>query len=1633
MQLGQYANFSASISCLAYAEGWRFSTTYGLSQISTRDGEQWQSEHRESGADGNDGETGSFLGNSSTETVSSDSVTDSLITATYHSGETYHVSETSTGTYQQLAYGNFSNGSMSLNCYTIDLSARQTSTFSDLAETSTEGTGRRTKEVREKTSNLAAESGSGAISASTSESAHATVASDALYHSTETWDFTSTDSYSLNRGSTHSFTDHREGAFANWSFSFGCLAYDQADTSSFSYHSGHTETISDGVATFTIAGTTLYGEDVKPWFGTTSRSSYETVALSGEAEFTAGSAESTTQTSQSTYTLHATGTFANGYMSLNCWVHDATSINTLTHEKSQESTHSATASGSFRESEASVEHVPGGDTSVSYRVESSVAVGTQQVSVNSTETYSATDETLGNYHIYRKGTFANGTFNLSSVVYQAGNTMTLSEDKEAVANRTFSRISSSNVYLEGDGGDASGYANLYNGALFDNSSYSGSETITHESSTTSTFLNGSEGERVEVSSAYEAGTLAGGILSLSSVLYLRTMSSAETTTFESRETLSVEALVSDWSGDGYVRSIYFGEGTHTYSGDSSFGDERSSHLSSTSEETRSSSSRHAGTYNGSRFSFSCYVFDESTSTHKERESALYAHASAEGDYAAATDGSFSIGGLFTSIGPVSASDSGTFTFDSRSTTTSESESRSTYTQHQEGTGANGRYSINTVVIDRTNYGASEGETSSSSLLTMLDGGINITGSASNNRTDESSALNTFHQFGSWANGSYSLSSVLYDSSASEEAHVEASQSFFVGGTRSATYTQSNSNDRTEDRSLYRSGIYANGSYSLGCVALDRSINSEYEATDTASASVGSYTLSQTEFNNGAVSETENGLGVYGNGSYSFGTYARDWDSRTTYSSDAAAAGPNGAGQSVDRWAHQFTHAVGSMHALLETYESHVTVVYSQETYPWSSSSNETGTKDLGGPVELPDANGQGIKTAQAPAMPASQNVQSGGIANAEVRLEAMEGAGASVSGSTAGNTGKKGLIAPRLLQPEAAKLDTTDALRDVYEAGGVVNGNGRLHSASAGETNEKSGNVWLWTEASNVADVLGMVRRGMDVSAFAAGAPQMSGPGASNPKVVGLNQLEADGSWKSNAGNQLANIGTADEGAPEFFAIGGAEPANVAAGGFCGTEMGKGVTDKAGDGPVFDDLVLRRNRDDQTTVYDLIDQAIKDDNPRNYELQLLSASSTTEGDDGKSIVVGDPTLLDSAIGLGLRVHAANALAAGMTLVEGAKGASVNDPSKQQSDREKASKWYWNLKEIIGIAENSPGPLKTNDPTIREIQRTQLNKSDLPMLRQALEVAEKVLRRVEQGKSLESSLQEVLSTLKPVDSGPYPNFFGSISAGNRMESERDRYAKIARANEQANEIQRREINQGVGYGRLASNNRIFTELFINPPVRTAQFGHDMIMGWNPDNPLLNPYVRGFVQREMSLGAATGGIMVDGAATLPTLQLGAQGGRALLKGMYGTIGRGAATETVVGSVAPGAAKPVHIDIWGEGRYPGAVNLNRTPVTSTTGAPGRPIPNLTQYQGGRLPYANKSVDIVTLENAPIRPDTITEIARVIKPGGEVRLVGPKDVVEGLHKKIADTTGGKMYQTTIKNKEGIDMLYTNIVVPAR
>jgi hypothetical protein len=122
-----------------------------------------------------------------------------------------------------------------------------------------------------------------------------------------------------------------------------------------------------------------------------------------------------------------------------------------------------------------------------------------------------------------------------------------------------------------------------------------------------------------------------------------------------------------------------------------------------------------------------------------------------------------------------------------------------------------------------------------------------------------------------------------------------------------------------------------------------------------------------------------------------------------------------------------------------------------------------------------------------------------------------------------------------------------------------------------------------------------------------------------------------------------------------------------------------------------------------------------------------------------------------------------------------------------------------------------------------------------------------------------------------------------------------------------------------------------------------------------------------------------------------------------------------------------RPVHIDIGGEGRYPNAINVNPKTTTSTTGTAGRTIPNRVPGRGESLPFGARHADGISLENAPITAQTAVEIARVIKPGGSIRLVSPSDYAAAAHKRVIDSISGCNVQQSTVN--GITT--TTITVP--
>ncbi len=96
-----------------------------------------------------------------------------------------------------------------------------------------------------------------------------------------------------------------------------------------------------------------------------------------------------------------------------------------------------------------------------------------------------------------------------------------------------------------------------------------------------------------------------------------------------------------------------------------------------------------------------------------------------------------------------------------------------------------------------------------------------------------------------------------------------------------------------------------------------------------------------------------------------------------------------------------------------------------------------------------------------------------------------------------------------------------------------------------------------------------------------------------------------------------------------------------------------------------------------------------------------------------------------------------------------------------------------------------------------------------------------------------------------------------------------------------------------------------------------------------------------------------------------------------------------------------------------------------TSTT--PERRIPNRVPGRGEKLPFGNSLADGISVESSPIFADTATEIARVLKPGGSVRLFHREGYAKVAHQRVIDAVGGTYQQWTI------DGLTTTVITAPR
>jgi hypothetical protein len=126
--------------------------------------------------------------------------------------------------------------------------------------------------------------------------------------------------------------------------------------------------------------------------------------------------------------------------------------------------------------------------------------------------------------------------------------------------------------------------------------------------------------------------------------------------------------------------------------------------------------------------------------------------------------------------------------------------------------------------------------------------------------------------------------------------------------------------------------------------------------------------------------------------------------------------------------------------------------------------------------------------------------------------------------------------------------------------------------------------------------------------------------------------------------------------------------------------------------------------------------------------------------------------------------------------------------------------------------------------------------------------------------------------------------------------------------------------------------------------------------------------------------------------------------------------------------------HVDLFGEGFFPGAINIGMADRTSTTGVSGSRVPtsiyrkfSSSDKTVNRLPLEDRVADLVTSENGPLMyAGLISEIARIIAPGGTIVLYGP-DNMEKYHDQTAKAVGG----TIKKYKEDKDTIESVITVP--
>jgi hypothetical protein len=513
--------------------------------------------------------------------------------------------------------------------------------------------------------------------------------------------------------------------------------------------------------------------------------------------------------------------------------------------------------------------------------------GTNTVSLSAYDTYSGTDQSTVTTSLFEAGSYVGGSYSLSSVSYSGGSadTFTIQAVDSAADSGTDSQTDTGT-------GQSTG-TTVYGGGSFtglDNGTFTSSSSDTFSDTSRDTLaLSGTA-----TASFYEGGSYGNFSFSYGSVVYRSGQS--ESSTFQLAATDSTTGASSgSYTESGnqgstatYGATTESGLGTTTTSGADTSSYQVTDTYSYTDQSGGSYSVYEAGSYSYGSFALSSVNLAAAASDSFSFQATQSASDSGTDSATVNTSGQDNntlaySSGTFTGLlsGNVTTTSSDTVSDTANQTTALSGNSSISLTE--QGVYGNYSFSFASTVYQASGssnsthqvsgadtitgassdsmtqgngfanngiYGASQGSFQASVTVTgtdTLSAGANVT----YNSTDVQGSSYTLYQAGSFSNGSFGLSSVVYTTGTSD--------SFSYQRIDGATESGGNSQGQAG-----RSAVGSNTNDALGGVGMTSAFTFVHTSTDTF-ALTASDTISQSGTSSTSVSEQ----GVYSAGSYSF--------------------------------------------------------------------------------------------------------------------------------------------------------------------------------------------------------------------------------------------------------------------------------------------------------------------------------------------------------------------------------------------------------------------------------------------------------------------------------------------------------------------------------------------------------------------------------------------------------------------------------------------------------------------------------------------------------------------------------------------------------------------------------------------